>query len=155
MHAIKSTINITVKMPRLIKSRPPGLVPEVVLFWFILNLPHFLLLIYLDKDMIRVQARSRNSLSWEITIIVFFFESSFNIFATRFIFSKSSPLVGSSKKSICAGDKAARAIHSRCFWPPDNERGCLSRTLVSSKNSSRSEERRVGKECRSRWSPYH
>ena len=23
------------------------------------------------------------------------------------------------------------------------------------KNSSRSEERRVGKECRSRWSPYH
>ena len=27
--------------------------------------------------------------------------------------------------------------------------------LVVWKNSSRSEERRVGKECRSRWSPYH
>ena len=26
---------------------------------------------------------------------------------------------------------------------------------VSDKNRSRSEERRVGKECRSRWSPYH
>ena len=26
-----------------------------------------------------------------------------------------SPLVGSSKKSICADDKAARAIHRRCF----------------------------------------
>ena len=26
---------------------------------------------------------------------------------------------------------------------------------VFSKRSSRSEERRVGKECRSRWSPYH
>ena len=27
--------------------------------------------------------------------------------------------------------------------------------LVSTKEGSRSEERRVGKECRSRWSPYH
>ena len=27
--------------------------------------------------------------------------------------------------------------------------------LFSGKTSSRSEERRVGKECRSRWSPYH
>ena len=26
---------------------------------------------------------------------------------------------------------------------------------LSSKGSMRSEERRVGKECRSRWSPYH
>ena len=27
--------------------------------------------------------------------------------------------------------------------------------VCSKKNMSRSEERRVGKECRSRWSPYH
>ena len=27
--------------------------------------------------------------------------------------------------------------------------------IVSSYNEIRSEERRVGKECRSRWSPYH
>ena len=27
--------------------------------------------------------------------------------------------------------------------------------LVVSKKEGRSEERRVGKECRSRWSPYH
>ena len=27
--------------------------------------------------------------------------------------------------------------------------------LIELKESSRSEERRVGKECRSRWSPYH
>src|SRR5215210_8106408 len=36
---------------------------------------------------------------------------------------------------------------------------CPSKTLVASSGraavSSRSEERRVGKECRSRWSPYH
>ena len=30
--------------------------------------------------------------------------------------------------------------------------GCESRTI---KKAERSEERRVGKECRSRWSPYH
>ena len=30
------------------------------------------------------------------------------------------------------------------FYPKDNTSGC-----------TRSEERRVGKECRSRWSPYH
>src|SRR3712207_9114921 len=28
-------------------------------------------------------------------------------------------------------------------------------SIVSNSNSKRSEERRVGKECRSRWSPYH
>ena len=28
-------------------------------------------------------------------------------------------------------------------------------TLFNALTSSRSEERRVGKECRSRWSPYH
>ena len=28
-------------------------------------------------------------------------------------------------------------------------------TIVSNVGSERSEERRVGKECRSRWSPYH
>ena len=31
--------------------------------------------------------------------------------------------------------------------------GCTGKN--NSKDSSRSEERRVGKECRSRWSPYH
>ena len=30
-----------------------------------------------------------------------------------------------------------------------------SKSSVKDHNSSRSEERRVGKECRSRWSPYH
>ena len=31
----------------------------------------------------------------------------------------------------------------------------VSKTTVSRAISGRSEERRVGKECRSRWSPYH
>src|SRR5256886_6424857 len=32
---------------------------------------------------------------------------------------------------------------------------CAGRGVASSDGTSRSEERRVGKECRSRWSPYH
>ena len=28
-------------------------------------------------------------------------------------------------------------------------------SFLSASNTTRSEERRVGKECRSRWSPYH
>ena len=32
---------------------------------------------------------------------------------------------------------------------------CMIQILLSCTISGRSEERRVGKECRSRWSPYH
>src|SRR5258708_16990760 len=45
-----------------------------------------------------------------------------------------------------------RCCHLKNIWtaplPPETE---LSRQMTT----SRSEERRVGKECRSRWSPYH
>ena len=34
-------------------------------------------------------------------------------------------------------------------------RGCCTGNSTSSTTTTRSEERRVGKECRSRWSPYH
>ena len=37
----------------------------------------------------------------------------------------------------------------RISWPPPGASSSIIRTIV------RSEERRVGKECRSRWSPYH
>src|SRR5256885_11778289 len=33
--------------------------------------------------------------------------------------------------------------------------GALLRDLTQAQSAARSEERRVGKECRSRWSPYH
>ena len=36
------------------------------------------------------------------------------------------------------------------FWKKNNKE-----LLKFEKRSKRSEERRVGKECRSRWSPYH
>ena len=41
---------------------------------------------------------------------------------------------------------------SNLFVPVD---GSLSATADAEEGESRSEERRVGKECRSRWSPYH
>ena len=37
----------------------------------------------------------------------------------------------------------------------DTEKNLVSRELFISIAVIRSEERRVGKECRSRWSPYH
>ena len=40
------------------------------------------------------------------------------------------------------------------YKPTDNLKLSLSQQLRL-KDNSRSEERRVGKECRSRWSPYH
>ena len=36
-----------------------------------------------------------------------------------------------------------------------NKRSSMGVILENTKNYLRSEERRVGKECRSRWSPYH
>ena len=43
-------------------------------------------------------------------------------------------------------EKAAAAINARILEQ---------RKVIDRVNSDRSEERRVGKECRSRWSPYH
>ena len=46
-------------------------------------------------------------------------------------------------------DKAVKKVYR--FNCPN----CQSRLEGESKEFERSEERRVGKECRSRWSPYH
>ena len=44
-------------------------------------------------------------------------------------------------------DKTKMVIITRIFYGGRDIKGII--------NSNRSEERRVGKECRSRWSPYH
>src|SRR5712664_4801437 len=50
---------------------------------------------------------------------------------------------------VCSSDLAAAASSTRWFAPTSP------RSQPSPFRGSRSEERRVGKECRSRWSPYH
>src|SRR3712207_9501751 len=54
------------------------------------------------------------------------------------------------------GKKHPRRELAELLWPRSNRRSArtdLRSTL--SRLRTRSEERRVGKECRSRWSPYH
>src|SRR5256885_8050890 len=67
-------------------------------------------------------------------------------------------LVGSSMMITRASVDSALAISTSCCWPIDSDRtgarGSRSKPARAS-SAVRSEERRVGKECRSRWSPYH
>ena len=54
--------------------------------------------------------------------------------------------------SLCSATREAaivRPAHRNEEWP------LLAATRESPRTETRSEERRVGKECRSRWSPYH
>src|SRR2546430_4503343 len=57
------------------------------------------------------------------------------------------------------GSTISRPPHSSCstflFRHPEALRRPACRWSVPKPKRSRSEERRVGKECRSRWSPYH
>src|SRR5256885_16117026 len=47
-----------------------------------------------------------------------------------------------------------RLAGGQCRVPPDGLAPCLQESFAL-RREGRSEERRVGKECRSRWSPYH
>ena len=42
-----------------------------------------------------------------------------------------------------------------CSFDIESEHSCVDAKSIVGLFSLRSEERRVGKECRSRWSPYH
>src|SRR2546430_10152695 len=53
------------------------------------------------------------------------------------------------KKGSANVETHSSSSSSPCFSP----KTCL--TVEKAMGTSRSEERRVGKECRSRWSPYH
>ena len=56
--------------------------------------------------------------------------------------------------------KDGRLVYSTCTWAPEENEDIVAWLLEEFPLElidirSRSEERRVGKECRSRWSPYH
>src|SRR6476620_11947690 len=54
---------------------------------------------------------------------------------------------------VCSSDLSSRARTLRIYCSRERSRG--SERLPYVRRDERSEERRVGKECRSRWSPYH
>ena len=49
----------------------------------------------------------------------------------------------------------APAVHEQAMARLEALTGLVPVEYPTTRRSSRSEERRVGKECRSRWSPYH
>src|SRR5688572_4345979 len=51
------------------------------------------------------------------------------------------------------GGSSGRLRDELQMLPPGDIRNCM--IALSEDSNLRSEERRVGKECRSRWSPYH
>src|SRR5260370_29757789 len=65
------------------------------------------------------------------------------------------------KETIATGTRAAVAggFTAVCAMantvPPNDERAVTEMIIAEAARNGRSEERRVGKECRSRWSPYH
>ena len=56
---------------------------------------------------------------------------------------------------ISANQKAAESELQRLAKRVETLEKEVSEEREKNKNTTRSEERRVGKECRSRWSPYH
>src|SRR2546427_10425093 len=68
-------------------------------------------------------------------------------------------IAGAALLALCAcwaaTDSAPPAFVHLWKWLPALLRGLLVNIEISVLAVARSEERRVGKECRSRWSPYH
>ena len=52
-------------------------------------------------------------------------------------------------------DRAVFHLDNGYYIPNIQFKGFVAKTNLASNTAFRSEERRVGKECRSRWSPYH
>ena len=74
------------------------------------------------------------------------------------------PLISSPQKKLNLYLRSAAHLaetEAPIFWPPDAKNRLIGkdpdagRDWGQEEKGTRSEERRVGKECRSRWSPYH
>src|SRR5574341_219124 len=76
-------------------------------------------------------------------------EESMFFFSSR---SRHTSLVGDWSSDVCSSDLGARVA---TISSPSRARVRFAKTLAGCSTRTRSEERRVGKECRSRWSPYH
>src|SRR5260221_8616349 len=67
----------------------------------------------------------------------------------------SSPREASCRTTIAASARLPRSLSSSPTASLHKASRSMPRSLLERALVSRSEERRVGKECRSRWSPYH
>src|SRR5260221_10901798 len=105
------------------------------------------------------------SLSGRALLLPFFFFSSRRRH-TRSLCDWSSDVCSSDLLLVSREEGRGCSFHSRCAFaigrcateePPAREwrTGRWSKCLLLPEQQERSEERRVGKECRSRWSPYH
>src|SRR2546427_5717482 len=86
---------------------------------------------------------------WLLSFILFFFFFSSRRRHTRFDCDWSSDVCSSDLRALgdCAPAETANAL-AALLDDPDQQ-------VREETRLARSEERRVGKECRSRWSPYH
>src|SRR3712207_7152827 len=63
--------------------------------------------------------------------------------------------ISSEGRSHAPPRTAPRSPGDAAWRTAERDTGAVRHREPSTRGSSRSEERRVGKECRSRWSPYH
>ena len=74
--------------------------------------------------------------------------------ASLFAAACSKPADSSKSTMPAAGEKTA-SVHCMGVNACKGQGSCKTAQNACKGQNSRSEERRVGKECRSRWSPYH
>src|SRR5205807_5338844 len=91
-----------------------------------------------------------------ISLLLYFFFFFFFIFFFFFFFSsrrRHTRLQGDWSSDVCSSDLHRTERQREAAYPAQAR--IFSVLRIPAGTSKRSEERRVGKECRSRWSPYH
>ena len=64
-------------------------------------------------------------------------------------------VIDATKNAFLHNNMGLRYMEERCYYAAIQEFKIAISLNPNTQATSRSEERRVGKECRSRWSPYH
>src|SRR5216683_2488992 len=95
----------------------------------------------------------KKKLSINLVVFFFFFKKKYFLF---FFFFFSSRRRHTRSDRDWSSDVCSSDLGAVTFDPPAQlPEGARVEVRLKEQPASRSEERRVGKECRSRWSPYH
>src|ERR1043165_6644006 len=90
------------------------------------------------------------------SIDVFIYYQSQNLFEFPYIGTSAIRIRGiGGRIDVCAQEYPGSQTDAENQWKSDLARAVIDVTHRKNPIRLRSEERRVGKECRSRWSPYH